>query len=351
MREICYYLSFAEIRQRLGMVIPVWFSSQVQDKMIRRLLMATLSDFPILVSPERLLLVVDGPQRAAGVVEGLQAEFRSANAQTFRMLCLPENIGKGGAVAKGIEQLLDDDSVEMIMVRDADGDHFINDGANLARLGAQIADEHQTANWIVIGGRVDAHRPLGFIRGEYETIVNSLLWHSCLYYLAQEGKTINTQHFAAYGEVPDCESGYKLYGRQACEILVTAFSNLPQQQPEIDVSRWCSEVTPLVEVLVHGGVIGQVPRLTYNEQPTSSYHTSGRAEAYAQRVSWLFRRLSIPPEVARQLMDNALSRSLLLMEKTGRQELLTFRASAMRYAYGEEVSRTLTPYLHGSFLC
>ncbi|NCO33205.1 MAG: hypothetical protein AUJ92_02220 [Armatimonadetes bacterium CG2_30_59_28] len=333
------------------MVVPVWFSPSTSAVDIRQLLKITVSDFESFVQPERLILVIDGPQLADSVADDLQKEEETSPGGSFRVLHLPKNMGKGGAVVTGVEQLLEDTNIDMVMVRDADGDHVINDGPNLVRLGDQIASEQETDKWIVIGGRMDAHRPLGFIRGQYEEIVNSIIWNACLHHLAIKGKTLNTQYFAAYGQIPDCESGYKLYGRQSCVHLIDGFARAADEQPDCDASRWSSEVLPLVETLVSGGIVGQVPRLTFNEQPTSSYDAAGRADCYAARLSWLLRRLDIPTDVGRQLIDNAFCRSLFLMEGNGKEELLTMRTATIRQAYGKETADTLSAYRHGSFLC
>ena len=144
--SLTQYLTNQDIRGNLGMVIPVWFADDVPTEQVRALLGLTLADAEAVVRPERIVLVVDGPLTCQDEVSGLRGQLGREWGTPPATLRLHENVGKGGAVAAGMELLLEDAGVDFVCVRDADGDHFVSDVPRLARLASQIVSETGNAN-------------------------------------------------------------------------------------------------------------------------------------------------------------------------------------------------------------
>jgi hypothetical protein len=245
------------------------------------------------------------------------------------VLATEQNQGKGGAVAYGIDYLLDNSEVDYIVTRDADGDHFINDTPHLVRLASQMQAELNDSKIAVVGGRLDVHRPMGFARGEYELIVNNVIWHTLQYTRAIAGKVINMQYFAAHGLIPDLHSGFKLYTRDSAKIALEGLVNAAQEMPELNMLRHGAEAVPIVEIIIAGGVLGQVNRITLETQPVVTSAGLSRVVRYANRLIWLFTRLSIPWASAIQLLDNAITRTLLYQDSHYIQELMRMREQVL----------------------
>jgi hypothetical protein len=286
-----------------------------------------------------LVLVVDASPTAQAAAERLQRRCQAQQGKTFTVLSLPENQGKGGAVAAGLHYLLENTSVEAVVIRDADGDHFINDVPHLARLGWQISTEQGTDLIVVNGGRRERHRPLGFIRGQYELFVNDIVWHSLAYACARSGRVL-PQQYLNYSPVPDFQSGFKLYSRTAAARIVEIGNSLRQTAPAM--LRWGCEVWPVVELLLAGGVIGEINRIALHAQPLSTYNGSSRQRIYGSILQWTFRRLEVPAPAAQQLFDNALSRILMASHAELHAELLELRREVLGDLAGRESSPPTT---------
>lgn len=317
-----FYLTNADLRATLGMVVPLWFPPDFPAEEGEALLATSLADVETCVQWPHLVLVVDASPPAQAAAERLQTRCQAQHGQAFAVVSLPENQGKGGAVAAGLHYLLENTSVEAAVVRDADGDHFINDVPHLARLGRQIATEQGTDLIVVNGGRRELHRPLGFIRGQYELLVNDIVWHALAYACAQAGRVI-PQQYLNYSPVPDFQSGFKLYTRTSAARLVEISRSLRPTAPAM--LRWGCEVFPVVELLLAGGVIGEINRIALHVQPLSTYNGSSRQRIYGSILKWTFRRLEVPAPAARQLFDNALSRLPMAAHAELHAELLELR--------------------------
>jgi hypothetical protein len=85
------------------------------------------------------------------------------------------------------------------------------------------------------------------------------------------------------------------------------------------------EAVPFTELLIAGGVFGQVQRLTLVEQPVSSYSQVDFGEKYGRLILFLGERYGVPPEIMLRIVDNALvSRSMYFTRF--REQLLRFRS-------------------------
>ena len=324
---IPYYLTHRDLRARLGMVVPLWFPPEMTAAEIEGILSTSLADVETCVDLPHLVTVVDAAPQAHLAVERLRTQCQSPQGQSFTVLSLPQNQGKGGAVAAGLRYLLDNTITEFMVIRDADGDHFVNDVPHLVRLGQQMVTEQGTALIGVIGGRRELHRPLGWVRGQYELFVNDIVWHGLVYAAARAGRVL-PQQYLNYGGLPDLQSGFKLYTRESAARIVAASETAAATSP--DMLRWGCEVLPLMELLLAGGIVGEINRIALHTQPLSTYNGASRQRIYGSILTWTLRRLGVSAPVAQQLFDNALARLLLATHAEFLAELQALRQVVLR---------------------
>ncbi|MGQ9631423.1 MAG: hypothetical protein ACUVXI_14095 [bacterium] len=324
------YYSLNAIKGELGMVVPVWFPEDTPGSSAERILRTALEDCTICVHPSRLLVVVDGSRVGLSAAESIRK-----GSPDFEILFFEENRGKGAAVASGMESLLGMESVGLIAVRDCDGDHFIGDLPHLFRIAKQIIGENTNELVGVIGRRADLHRPLGFVRGEYELILDRLILEGLKFRLAREGMVLDCRYFAPYSDLPDFQSGYKVYSRASARLIVDAMSNRKDVFPDFDVMRYGCEIVPIVEIVLAGGILGEVGRIAYEAQPQTAYGGERRVEFYGRKAMWLLERLGIAPPLSKLLLDRAIVRSSLYKDAAGEKELMSFRDFVLRGEGGE----------------
>ncbi len=303
----------------VGMVVPTWYPVDADESLVESLLALTLDGVEAFCRPESVILVLDGQPRWEEVGR------RAALNRGLRYLALPVNVGKGGAVAAGIEALADD-SPAFIATRDSDGDHRLEDLPALVELAQQIGDETGNDLVLVSGGRPDRGRPLGFERAEYEVITDRVLWQALQFHAARRGECLNSVYFAAHGDVPDIQSGYKVYSRAAARIAAEVLS------PGADgggIGRWGVETAPAVEILAAGGVLGVAARRTYQEQPVSGFRGVDALRLYAEPLAWALRRLEVPAGAAAAMLDGALMRSRLVFDFQRREQAVAVREAVV----------------------
>lgn len=324
--QLPHYHASPQMRGALAQVIPAWFRDELPDQDVARFLEVTLADAAVWSAPEDIVLVADGQQRVAKIAQNV-AETHPECA--CRAICLAENQGKAGALVAGIQACLANPDITHVAARDADGDHLSSDLPNLYRLARQMADDLQTEAIIVVGGRSDVRRPMGLERGEYELLLNDVVWNALAFALAQQGHAMNTQFWAAHGHYPDLQSGFKLYTRESAQAAEAALAAAHQDDPRADLYRWGCELVPIVEIVRQGGVLGQVLRQAITEQPITAYGNMVRHEVYAAKAAWCLKRLALPARAAKQLFDNALLRRPLYMAQAYRAELLDMRQKVL----------------------
>jgi hypothetical protein len=338
------YLTHRDMTGRVGLVVPVWFSADAPDDLCERLLRTTLADCPACLKPEHIVLVVDGVPRLTTLAERLAAECAAEWGAPFRVLAPAVNQGKGGALVAGWEALLADPALEYFAARDADGDHFLDDLPHLLRLADQITRETAAAQVLIVGRRATLHPPLGWLRGEMETVANAVLVEALQFSLARRGRVLPRHYWAA--DVPDLQSGYKLFSRAACETAVRALTEAEQAHPDLQPFRRGMELLPFAAVLDAGGIAGEASRYTYYDQPVTSYGRVDRPRFFGDPLALSLQLLAIPPDAARSLFDNALARSALMTDPSGRQELLALRRHTLETLAtlgGEEVGDVPEP--------
>jgi hypothetical protein len=311
------------LRRSLAMLIPVWFPLSVSPEQIRDSLLATLHDCEHYLPWEHVVLVVDGDERSHRIVQEVQAACKHRYGCTFDVIHSVENRGKGSAVCRGAQWFLEKRGLEYLTIRDADGDHVLNDLPNLMRQAMLLRATEGTDHLIIIGRRSDPHRALGFLRGEFETLLNRVLIEAVRFALAQQQRVLNTRYLSPIGECPDLHSGYKLYSRHICELLVQH----PWERPPwvgADIYRYGVEAVPFVEGVLAGAMVAEIHRLV--QEPRFTGHGAfARPETNGKVILWTFLRLRIPANQAAAILDNHVPRLPLWTDPHGREVLLEFR--------------------------
>ncbi|NPV07781.1 MAG: glycosyltransferase [Anaerolineae bacterium] len=302
----------------VGMVVPTWYPADADEALVRSLLERTLVGVERYCRPEMVAVVLDGQPRWR------EAVGRAAEERGLRYLYLPTNLGKGGALAAGMAAVLPEEPA-FIVTRDSDGDHRLEDMPALLELARQMQEETGAGLVIVSGGRPDRARPLGFERAQYEILTDRVLWQALQFHSARMGRQLSSTYFAAFGDYPDIQSGYKVYSRAAAEMAATALSHACEEGEGGGLSRCGVETIPAVEVLAAGGEMGVVARRTLQEQPVSGYRGVDARRMYAEPLAWALRRLRVPGGSAAVLLDGALLRSPLAFDYRRREELLAVR--------------------------
>ena len=328
------YLTHEHVCRGLGMVIPAWYPERLSAAGVERLLTLALADFRPCCLSERVVIVVDGQPRVAEIARRVADAAGERSGCRPRVSALAENVGKGGAVAAGIEMLLDQDGVSEIVVRDADGDHFMDDVPHLFRAAAQVQGETENPRVIAVGGRANLHRPMGLVRGQFELLLNDALWQALAFALAKHGRVLDETWFAAYGAIPDLQSGFKLYSRAAADVACRGIRQAQKNAPDLDMARWGAEVVPIVELLVAGGVICQINRITMEGQPASAFENADHSRMYGNKLAWAFGRLGLDAAQACRLFDNAAARSLIGLDAGSAPALDAIRALLQEHLGG-----------------
>jgi hypothetical protein len=93
------------MKQSLGMMVPVWFPADHSQDPMAGLLRMTFGSADLLLDWSNVVAVVDGAPRAEEALRAIQGELVQESGATFRILSLPENRGKGNALARGFEFL------------------------------------------------------------------------------------------------------------------------------------------------------------------------------------------------------------------------------------------------------
>jgi hypothetical protein len=314
------------MRGRVGVVIPAWFSRHLPVAEAESLLYTTLTDSPSCVQPEDLVVVVDGSPVASAAAAAVRERLTGEWGEPFTILELQENEGKGAALVVGIRHLLERLGIPLLWIaaRDADGDHLIDDLPHLYRTGGQLVEQNAGRPVAVIGRRTHVHAPLGWLRGEFELLVNEVLVEGVAYALTRQARVWDTRYLVS--RAPDLQSGYKLYNRAAAETALHALKAETLAHPDLQLLRTGMEIVPFVSIALDGGVFAEVERKTFYDQPITSYGNVDLSRFYGSKLAWALRRCAVPAGPALTLFDGALSRRPLFTDPRGREEALRTRA-------------------------
>jgi hypothetical protein len=282
----------------------------------RELLGLSLSGLDAHVAWTNVVLVLDGAPWIRGDVEAAISAV-PGRGPSPRLLELPENRGKGGAMVAGLELLLSE-GLEWLAVLDCDGDHAPSDLGHLSDLARMVADYRGNPVVEVVGRRIARHGALGYVRAELEGVTSRVVFSALRYALAKDqGRALDETWLAPYGE-PDVEAGYRVYSRRAAEIVASRLPATAAEPGDERMMWWGIEVVPTVEIVLAGGVHAEGNRTTLEHQPTSSYlRGHDETEVYAAELSWILRRCQIPLEAAALYLEDAMLRTGLRTSTEG----------------------------------
>jgi len=316
-RDMSYGRTAEVVRTVTGVVIPVYLPPDVNVAHGEDLLADTVRSYvEQLGTPQRLCVSVDGQASATARVQSL------CRATGVALCVQPENKGKLHGARGGVQNLLAaEPAVQYVAIVDQDGDHFANELPNLVRGALHIADAAATDRILVIGRRRSLHRPMGFLRGELEEWIDRVLVEAINYHAAVTGRPMHWEYSTMLEEVPDFQSGFKVFSRPVAEQVFVA---PPQAMGVADVGfyRHAVETVMTVEALLAGAYLGTVNRSTFNEQPISTFGNLRRGQLFADKLIWPMKRLGIPGRFARQWMANHAPRIVLnTLAPQGREEI------------------------------
>jgi len=337
--------SLDAIAPQTGVVIPAYFSSKPSDDTIRELLWLTLKDTPHFVAPSRTWVVVDGDPRTAALAAETNARFGETYGQPFRFHVLPSNGGKLWALREGLARLLaQGDDVRHAIIRDGDGDHLPAHIPALVAAAEAMERFYGHTRLIVIGARASRHHPMGWMRGELETLLDHVTMDAVSYALAREGQAPDLQHCRG-ASPPDLSSGYKLYGRAAAQQIVSDEPVLATLSPS-DYWHYGPETCTIVEAFLRDTVVAQITRLTWEAQPTTSFGEFGQLDLYGELLLWVYARLEIPLQAAARMFDRRATPLLLRTMPEGRQALRDLRARVLRALQAQAGKGDISPAGH-----
>jgi len=322
------------------MVVPVYFPEDFDPVQTEALLLGTLADAELLVDPSRQVLVLDGVEWVNDTARRVADEVARRAGAPLRIVSLEENRGKGGAVSAGMIELLADPAVTHVCVRDDDGDHAIWDLPELFALSLRMAEAEGTDLTLTNGRRAEIHRPLGMARGFLEVLVGEVTYEALKFALAHENRALNTRWHSAYGPVPDMESGYKVYSRRAAGLMIDGLRAAGARLPSLNLGHFGVEIVPTVEVIMAGGIVGEMMRTTCQAQPLTTFAAGTRLpRLFGAELTWLFTRLGTPADVADTLVLNAQVRCGYDQCNEGRQVLRDLRAFILDHLGVPEADR------------
>ena len=319
----------SEIMPITGIIVPVYFPGKLSQDLLGQLLWMTLADCHHYTLLENVCVVVDGDPRTAKVLGEIRDRLLGEHGSTFSLMPLPKNRGKLWAIQGGIGALLEARPlVEYIVIRDGDGDHVASDVPRLVRTAMHLVEAYASSRVIVIGSRPSRHRPMGWVRGELEELLDHVTIDALGYRLASQGRALNLSHCSGQA-VPDLSSGYKVYGRQAAQDLFV--ENEPQMRCLCAEDYWHygPETVTIVEGVLQGAIIAEIRRLTWDGQPATTFGEFKQLSLYGELLAWVYARLDIPLDVAAQFYDNHLAARPLRTTAQGRETLASLRSYAL----------------------
>ncbi|MHB9031618.1 MAG: glycosyltransferase [Anaerolineae bacterium] len=327
-----------ELASRFGVIVPVYFSPAADTELVRHLLTLTLQDTPAYLPWEQVWLVVDGDLRAADILNELRPRLGA-----FHILVEPENHGKLWVVRHGMQAVLGSQpQLDFIVTRDCDSDHAASDLPGLVHTADLLKQHYAHTRLLVIGARRSRQRPMGWLRGELELLLDQVTLAALQYHLAAH------QHALYLGLCQDAHdidlnSGYKLYGRDlARQLFAESEPNFAGIAP-IDYWHYGPETCPVVEALIGDAVLAEVPRLTLDGQPSTSFGSFDPTRLYGCILSWVFNRLEIPLAAAAAWFDNSAARLSLKTTRQGCEILEKLRAFTLGQVAARQMVSAVPP--------
>ena len=321
------WVAQSELAGLTGMVVPAYFSAKPSDDLVRHLLWMTLGDCHHYLPLDNVWVVVDGDARTARLLGEVKDHLLATQGASFNLLPLPQNRGKLAAMRAGMSALLEaNPRVEYVVVRDSDGDHVISALPALVRAGVYLADVYQSTR--VIGSRRSRHRPMGWIRGELEGLLDRITMECLAYHLARENRALDLRHCSGES-IPDLSNGYKVYGRQvALDLFVESEPQMACLSSD-EYWHYGPETVTVVEATLKGAVMAESQRPTWDGQPATSFGEFQALSLYGGLLAWVGMRLQIPLGVMAQFYDNHVPAMPLRTTAQGRELLVSLRAHVL----------------------
>jgi GNAT superfamily N-acetyltransferase len=323
----------AQMREQLGMVIPVWFAAATPLEEVCSYLRVTLADVEHFCRPSHVALVIDLCEQGPAAADRVAREVRERSGEAPVVDVAPMHQGKGLAVARGLDRLVSEPELQYFVARDCDGDHDMYDLPRLFRRLVEAQEREGTANVFAVGSRPRPHMALGWVRGEYELLLNRVLVEACNLHLAAHGTHVDLRYSLPETRYPDLQSGYKLYTRASARLNVGALRAAHDREPAAEVSRWGAEFVTVTELLLAGHLPVEVSRVSCDEQPQTTFDERDRVRAFGRQFVWLFRRLGTPSRLAQAVVDNALTQSPVRFAAGLWSELLRLREYVQTQAF------------------
>ncbi|MGI6367032.1 MAG: hypothetical protein ACOX2L_01515 [Anaerolineae bacterium] len=340
----------SDLARELAVIVPIYFGTTADEGLMERLLRMTIVDLPAFVRPEQVWLMVDGDGHSGPVARRVLAGL-SPSAQGMHLVDNRENQGKLGVLRQGFSAALEaHPQVNWLAALDGDGDHLAAALPTLVRSAAAMAASCGHGRVVMIGARASRERPMGWVRGQMETLLDGLTIDALTYALARQGRALDLA-FCRPGVVPDISSGYKVYGRELAALLFADPDPDTGSLSPWDYWHYAPETVPAVEATLLGGVIGEMPRPTWDGQPVSSFGAFGLERMYGELLAWVWTRLQIPLTVAVQHWENHRRSYELDTSQEGAELLAKTRSRALgrlAEALGEDPPgpcRPLLPFL------
>lgn len=272
-----------------------------------------------LANPAAICLCVDGPGAAVEVAAKLEQRYG------VTLVLAERNGGKFAAVQNGMQRMLTETDFTYFAAVDQDGDHFANDLLDFVRTAEHVRSHIDTERILVMGERLSLHRPLGYLRGEQETLADALLFDALQYHAAITGRPLNLTFAQFIHKHPDFHAGYKLFSRQSAVDVFTTPPDFAGCGEEA-YYRHAIEAVMVVEALTRGATLASLTRRTYDEQPVSVFADFNLTQLTANLIIWPCKRLGIPREFVKQWLANHLPELMLgTLQPTGRDELLAIQ--------------------------
>ncbi|MCS7224840.1 MAG: hypothetical protein NZ959_09835 [Armatimonadetes bacterium] len=312
----------------VDMVIPIWFSQQTPSEQVKQLLYQTMERWDDYVRSDGVVLVLDGCHWWEPAIKQVREQL---SGQGWTILINEENQGKGAAVLKGLKTLLERSSARWFVIRDCDNDHRLIDLPRLVERGTAMEKATGNDRILVLGRRSDLSFPMSFARAQWEFLLDDLIMAGTEWFFAKKDDYPDWSFCSFHDRSPvDFLSGYKLLTRRAAETVVADTSLYEDRYQDLKVLRYCWETAVSLAVLLAGGLVGEVQRLTYRRQPITSYGDRVNPDLYGQQILYTLRRIDAVGLPAKKLLDNACRRSLLWTQDPFRQELISVRETVLK---------------------
>ncbi len=272
-----------------------------------------------LADPSSICLSVDGPGLAVVVAERLSKRHGTS------LVLSEQNGGKFAALQHGIQHMLQNTDHLYFAAVDQDGDHFASDLLDFVRTAEHVRKSIGTDRTLVMGERLSLHRPLGYLRGEQETLADAVLLDALHYHAAVSSQPLNLTYAQFIHKYPDFHAGYKLFSRQTALDVFMSEPDFAGCSEEV-YYRHAIEAVMVVEALVRGATLASLTRRTFDEQPVSVFANFNLTQLTADLIIWPCKRLGVPREFVRQWMSNHIPELLLgTLQPEGRDELLAIQ--------------------------